>query len=88
MADEMPFKVWHIPQIPMEAFEVMVPTIGEAQRLCDALGHYDLFQFENKIKPDYCNANGIMWRGPDGTEDWCDMEDDEIEHLLAREPAQ
>lgn len=54
------FRVWHIPQVPMKAFLAEVPTYEEAVRLKDALASYDLFQFENNVKPDYCNANGIQ----------------------------
>ncbi|MEA7581151.1 hypothetical protein ONJ87_28130, partial [Salmonella enterica subsp. enterica serovar Anatum] len=31
-------------------------------RVMDALADYDAFQYDNNIKPDYCNANGLeMW---------------------------
>lgn len=52
-------KVWWIPQIPMEAFEVSVQSISEAKLLLDTLANYDIFQFESNIKPDYCNAGGL-----------------------------
>lgn len=53
-------KVWWIPQIPMKAFEVEVETLVEAKLLLDTLAKYDLFQFENRIKPDYANAGGLV----------------------------
>lgn len=54
------FKVWWIPQIPMEAFEVDVESVAEGFRLCDILAEYDLFQFENRVKPDYSNVGGVQ----------------------------
>lgn len=52
-------RVWHIPQIPGKPFYVDVLTIEEGEKICDILAEYDLFQFDNRIKPDYANANGI-----------------------------
>ncbi|AEZ66275.1 hypothetical protein EXT67_20440 [Pectobacterium atrosepticum] len=48
-------RVCHVPQIPMEPFIVPVSSLEEAVVVMNALADYDLFQFENKIKPDYCN---------------------------------
>lgn len=58
----------------MKAFNVPVRNIREAMLLLTALGNYDIFQFENNIKPDYCNAGGLnVWE--DG--EWCEWSDDE-----------
>lgn len=51
--------VWHIPQVPMKAFEVPVKSAVEGKRILDILADYDLFQFENKVKPDYTNVGGL-----------------------------
>ncbi|AIX13087.1 superinfection exclusion protein [Erwinia phage phiEa2809] len=56
---QLQFRVWHVPQVPGKAFTFEVPTYDEAVRLQNALAGYDIFQFENNIKPDYCNASGI-----------------------------
>jgi len=53
-------KVWWIPQVPMKPFEVPVKNIDEAILLLKTLALYDIFQFENNIKPDYCNAGGLQ----------------------------
>ena len=58
--DEGDLKVWWVPQLPMKAFEVSVPDLRSAALLLDTLADYDRFQFENNIKPDYCNAGGLM----------------------------
>jgi hypothetical protein len=52
-------RVWHIPQIPMSAFRVYVKNPKEARSILNVLAIYDLFQLENKIKPDYSNAQGL-----------------------------
>lgn len=55
-------RVWHIPQVPMKAFFVECDSIQEAVKIRNALAQYDLFQYENNVKGDYANANGIqMW---------------------------
>lgn len=74
-------KVWWIPQVPMDAFEVDVSSVEEGAKLLDVLAKYDLFQYRNKIKPDYSNAGGLRrWcndsdgAGTPGWEDWYDEE--------------
>ena len=43
----------------MKPFHVTVKTPEEAIKILDTLAFYDIFQFENNIKPDYCNAGGL-----------------------------
>ena len=76
-------RVWHIPQVPMEPFYVAVASIEEGERICEVLADYDLFQYRNKIKPDYANAQGISVYCEDlddelGGPGWIDVEEDEI----------
>lgn len=81
-------KVWWIPQIPGARFEVPVATVAEGVKLMDVLAKYDAFQFEHRIKPDYCNAGGLMMIDSDGEwGDWYDEEtgeDDPEEWLRAQ----
>lgn len=76
-------KVWWIPQIPMrKRFEVSVSSPAEARKVLAILADYDIFQFENKIKPDYSNAGGLMIFTDGEWEDWedddgCDIDDTE-----------
>lgn len=74
-------QVWWVPQVPMNAFEVDVSSVQEAVKVMDVLADYDMFQYENNIKPDYCNAGGLRrWcndcdgEGTPGWEDWYDEE--------------
>jgi hypothetical protein len=73
------FKVWWVPQVPMKAFEVSVPDIATGRLLCDTLGKYDAFQLENQVKPDYCNAGGLMFRHAITENEWWDWPEDEEE---------
>jgi hypothetical protein len=76
------FRVWWIPQVPGQSFDIHdVRDLDTAILLCNVLANYDLFQYENKIKPDYCNVGGIQWHHPcfeldDEWEDF-DYEDEE-----------
>ena len=75
-------RVWHIPQVPMKPFFVAVASIEEGKRICEILADYDLFQYRNKIKPDYASAQGIsVYRedldGELGEPGWIDVEEDE-----------
>lgn len=82
-------RVWWIPQIPGEPFHVDVASPAEAKKIMDVLANYDIFQFENRIKPDYCNAGGLecyrqdgMWEEGD-SEDWCEWESDDGDNIDA-----
>jgi hypothetical protein len=75
-------RVWWIPQVPMQSFEVPVESVEQGWWLCSVLADYDTFQLENNVKPDYANAGGVqMFEVIDGTGDWFDVdepdEDDE-----------
>ncbi len=70
-------RVWHIPQVPGKPFRVDVATPREGALLLRALADYDLFQFKSRIRPDYCNAQGLEvfedgewceWESPDGAD--------------------
>ena len=78
------FKVWHIPQVPCKAFEVEVATPEEGWKLCETLAYYDLFQLENNIKPDFCNASGVQYLSEEG--EWYDLEEDEDDWREELEP--
>jgi hypothetical protein len=52
-------RVWWIPQITGKSFKVPVATIQDAVLILDTLANYDIFQFENNIKGDYCNTGGL-----------------------------
>ena len=85
---EKKLQVWWVPQVPMKAFEVDVATVAEGVKVMDVLAKYDIFQFENNIKPDFCNAGGLrQWcdnsdgEGTPGWEDWYDDETGEDDPL-------
>lgn len=76
-------RVWWIPQIPMKAFVVPVTDIDQAKFLLGVLANYDLFQFENRVKGDYCNAGGLSVFEDGEWVDWCDEETgDNINDLM------
>lgn len=68
-------QVWWIPQVPMKSFKIDVYSVEEAAKIMDVLAEYDLFQFNNNIKPDYFNIGGLrVWMEDDGdgVEGWND----------------
>jgi len=67
-------RVWWIPQVPMKAFYAPVKSLSEAKNMLDVLAKYDIFQYENKIKPDYSNVGGLQIF--DG-EEWIEWEDED-----------
>jgi hypothetical protein len=69
----MKLRVWWKPQIPCESFYTDVDTVEEGAKLLDTLAKYDAFQYENRIKPDYCNIGGLEML-EDG--EWCDWYDE------------
>jgi hypothetical protein len=81
-------RVWHIPQVPGKPFTADVDSVEDGVKFMLLLSGYDLFQFENNIKPDYCNAQGLCrWcedagDGVPGWEDWYDEETGEDDPLV------
>jgi hypothetical protein len=66
-------QVWWIPQVPGAMFTVDVASVAEGVKLMDVLADYDIFQFKNRIKPDYANAGGLnVWRD----DEWQSWEDE------------
>lgn len=76
-------RVWWIPQVPGKPFYVYVADIDQALLVTDLLANYDLFQFENRIKPDYNNAGGLQtWDAQES--DWVEWYSEEGEDLHER----
>lgn len=79
-------RVWHVPQVPCKAFRVEVPNLETAALMVRTLGDYDLFQHENRIKPDYANMTGVEVYWPDVADDtgdpWVDWHSTEGDGLV------
>jgi hypothetical protein len=73
MNDPMYLRIWHVPQVPMKPFRVSVPDVATGRLINTVLANYDRFQLENKVKPDYCNAQGIERLVSD---DWEEIDDE------------
>ena len=72
-------RVWWIPQIPMnDVFRVPVETPEQGAVIIAVLAAYDLYQYEQRIKPDFSNAGGLEIF-EDG--EWCDWHSEEGEDL-------
>ena len=73
-------RVWHIPQLGCRAtIYIPVKNVREGKKVMDILAAYDLFQLENNIKPDFCNASGLQKYNKENEEweDWfLETEDD------------
>jgi hypothetical protein len=83
MADQL--KVWWIPQIPGASFEVRVASVDEAKKILTVLADYDIFQYENRIKGDYCNAGGLVTLEDGEWTDWENDEGDSIDDVMREE---
>ena len=71
-------RVWWIPQVPMDPFYQEVNSVEEGTLLLETLAKYDAFQYENKIKPDYCNTGGLQ-EFDEKDKNWCDWYDEELD---------
>lgn len=70
------FRVWWIPQVPGKPFYAEAPDFKTAQLLNETLGRYDIFQYENNIKPDFANVGGIQaWY--EDEQDWVSIDESE-----------
>jgi len=71
----MKLRLSHYPQIPCKPFVVEVSSLEEALRIRNILANYDSFQFDNNIKPDYCNMTTLEEFNANEQE-WLDWEDE------------
>lgn len=71
-------RVSHFPQIPCKPFIVEVKDLCEAKKIFDILADYDLFQYENKIKPDYANMT-VLEEFDEDEQEWVSWYDEETE---------
>lgn len=79
MSNKGDLKVWWIPQVPGKPFEVSVSSVAEGAKLVKVLADYDLFQYKNKIKPDYCNAGGLVEFDGEYWSDWYSEEGESLD---------
>ena len=65
-------RVWWIPQVGIEkTFYVPVGSVEEGEKVMSLLAAYDVFQLQNRIKPDYANVGGLqVW--DEDEQDWID----------------
>lgn len=74
---EIKLRVWWNPQVGSNCtFYIPVKSVEEAKKFLDVLAAYDQFQYQNKIKPDFCNIGGLqMWDEEEN--DWVEWNDSE-----------
>lgn len=75
-------RVWWVPQMPMESFVVNVATVDEGVKILDVLADYDLFQFKQKVKPDYSNTGRLELYEDEGWTDWYSHEFDDLDEYI------
>lgn len=58
---EKKMRVWWMPQVGVDAtFYIPIKSIEEAGEFMDILSAYDCFQYNHRIKSDYCNTGGVQ----------------------------
>lgn len=73
-------RVWWISDITVDkAFYVPVETEEEAKKVISILSAYDCYEYNQRVKTDYCNSGGVqMWNEDQQEwEDWEYVTDDE-----------
>ncbi|TPG68672.1 hypothetical protein EEL31_09135 [Brevibacillus laterosporus] len=69
-------RVSHFPQIPCKPFVVEVDNLEQARLVHNTLADYDLFQYDNNIKPDYANAT-VVEQWDEEEQEWSTWSDEE-----------
>lgn len=72
-------RIWYIPQVPMKAFYRDISSLEEGRNLLNTIYDVALFEYYNKVKPDYSNAGGIeRWEEDgEGGYAWSEVDDDD-----------
>ncbi|WPH57839.1 hypothetical protein [Mycobacterium phage WXIN] len=71
------FKIWYTHQVPGPAYEQEVESPEVGQKILDAIYAVALYQYDNKMIPDYANTGGVIYLDPDG--DWIDYHPEDWE---------
>lgn len=85
------YRVWHIPQVPGQPFHAQFTlprhesVVPRAKEIMKILADYDLFQYENKIKPDYANAQGLEIFEDGEWVEWSNEDGEDIGDIIRRE---
>jgi hypothetical protein len=75
----MKFKFWYVPQIPGAMFEREFDLLIDAVRALNIVIDFSIFEYENRIKPDYADAAGVAyWDSND--QDWYDVLYEDLEY--------
>jgi hypothetical protein len=84
---QLKLRVWWVPQVPGKPFIVEVKDVEQAKFVMNMLADYDLFQYKNRIKPDYANAGGFQefHEGTGTWEEWSDNKGRDINEILLEE---
>lgn len=70
------YRVWYVPQVPMKAFVFDTDDLDVATIVLDVVQSFSLFEYDNRVKPDYCDAGGIAeW--DEENQDWFDLDVEE-----------
>lgn len=73
----MKLRIWHNCQVgSVNNFYVDVDSVEQAWKILNTLWNYDLFQYKNNVKPDYCNMSGFEYYDEE-EKDWCEWYDDD-----------
>lgn len=67
------YRAWYIPQVPMESFKFECDTAEEAIMIYTAIVKFSIFEFKNRVKPDYSDAWWVQYYNED-IQDWEDLE--------------
>lgn len=67
----MKLRVWWISQVGTKPFYIPIDSIKEGKKIMDVLSYFDCFQYNQRIRTDYCNAGGIEMFDEE-TNEWVD----------------
>lgn len=72
-------RVLWCPQVgACDFMRISVDSVEEAAKIMEVLADYDMFQYDNNIKPDYCNMGFLEEKDEDGEwVSWYGFIDDE-----------
>ena len=74
------YRVWWVPQVgKSNAFYIPVETPEQGKQIINILSAYDCFQYNQRVKSDYCNTGGLeIWDEEYGWVDWYYEDDDGV----------
>lgn len=75
------YRAVYVPQVPMHALTIETKSLEHAAVALESIIQLSIFEFKNRVKPDYSDFAGVE-RWDEDEQEWESVEDEEWEQII------